>query len=166
MCIAVLVLFEHKSSSFTSDGVRKNFRSEKENLIDKPRADVEKLAAEGTLTKEEREKALKEIDEQERTSYVGWIEKVVHPHSMIIPVMFFILVHLTEMTRLNGVFRLVLYSISFLGVVGVIFAPLYVWSVASMAWILIPSVFMLAVTFLFMTFNGLYQMWFPANTKA
>lgn len=110
----------------------------------------------GGESPEEIEKHVREQKEgQKRKAY-----DIIHPHSFLMPVVYFILCHLMEMTTVARAVRIGLYSAGFAGMMATIFAPLTVLHMPSLA---VPTFLLLygmVVCFAAMTVMPVLQMWF------
>lgn len=85
---------------------------------------------------------------------------IVHPHSFMIPLVYFVLCHLMEMTYAPRGFKIALYLGSFASMILVTAAPLLVaWKLA-FGWMVIPAVVGLGASFLMMIVLPTWQMWF------
>jgi hypothetical protein len=94
------------------------------------------------------------------------LNDVVHPHSMVMPVLYFILVHLMEMSAGRRGPKIALYLVAFASMMTTVFAPLLV--AASLAWA--PAV-MAAVAAMLGSFAAMiavpaWQMWRAAKEGA
>ncbi|MFN3486966.1 MAG: hypothetical protein ACK44W_15985 [Planctomycetota bacterium] len=88
---------------------------------------------------------------------------IVHPHSFMIPLVYFVLCHLMEMTYAPRGFKIALYAGSFLAMALVTAAPLLVaWKLA-FGWVVIPAVVGLGGAFLVMIVLPTWQMWFTKD---
>jgi hypothetical protein len=87
------------------------------------------------------------------------IYDIVHPHSFMMPLIYFVLCHLMEMSHAPRAFKLGLYLIAFASMMTVIFAPLLVWSSLSLAPIVVPAVACMLGSFVFMILIPAWQMW-------
>jgi hypothetical protein len=70
-----------------------------------------------------------EIDRHVEEQKAGQRRKaydIIHPHSFLMPVVYFILCHLMEMTTISRGVRIGLYGAGFVGMMATIFAPLTV----------------------------------------
>ena len=93
------------------------------------------------------------------------IYDIIHPHSFLMPVLYFILCHMMEMTGGARAFKLTVYIAAFVSMMLVIFAPLLVWTSLSTAWLVVPSVTVLCASFIAMAAWPLYPMWFGSGRK-
>lgn len=84
---------------------------------------------------------------------------IVHPHSFLMPVIFFILCHLMEMAYAPRWAKLALYLVSGLSMLTIVFSPLLIWSSLSLAPILVPAVVAMLLCFAVMTVVPTWQMW-------
>jgi hypothetical protein len=88
---------------------------------------------------------------------------IVHPHSFMIPLVYFVLCHLMEMAYAPRGIKIALYAGSFVAMTLVTAAPLLVaWKLA-FGWVVIPAVVGLGVSFLAMTVIPTWQMWFTRD---
>jgi hypothetical protein len=98
------------------------------------------------------------------------IYDIVHPHSFMMPLIFFVLTHMMEMSYAPRAAKLGLYVGSFLAMMLTIFAPLLVWTKISLAVVVTPAVGALMIAFLIMSVVPVWQMWFcgdrPKEAKA
>lgn len=113
-----------------------------------------------------------EVIEDESTHYYGQdrfppAEKsdrqrydIVHPHSFLMPILFFILCHLMEMTGAPRGLKVALYAAGFAGMMFVIFAPvtLHRWPALSVG--MLPALLCLWVSFATMILVPAGSMWF------
>lgn len=86
---------------------------------------------------------------------------IVHPHSFLMPVIFFILCHLMEMAYAPKGLKIALYVGSGAAMMLVIFAPLLIRASLAFAALLIPATVILLVSFAVMIVVPAIQMWFP-----
>jgi hypothetical protein len=88
---------------------------------------------------------------------------VVHPHSFMMPLLYFVLCHMMEMSYGPRKVKLALYLVAFASMMVVTFAPLLVaWSIG-LAPVVIVSVVAMSLTFGAMTVVPPWQMWFPGT---
>ena len=88
------------------------------------------------------------------------IYDIVHPHSFMMPLIFFVLTHMMEMSYAPRALKLGLYIGSFVAMMLTIFAPLLVWTKISLAVVVTPAVTALMIAFLAMSIVPVWQMWF------
>ena len=91
------------------------------------------------------------------------IYDIVHPHSFMIPIIYFILCHLMEMSHGAKAFKMGLYLSGFVAMMLVIFSPILVWWNLSTAPVVIPAVVVLGLAFCIMVSVPTWQMWFPGR---
>ena len=90
---------------------------------------------------------------------------VIHPHSFMMPLLYFVLTHLMEMSYGGRNLKLGMYGAAFLSMMLVVFAPLLVsWSL-SMAPLVLAGVTVMSLTFTYMAVVPPWQMWFAAKPK-
>lgn len=94
------------------------------------------------------------------------IYDIVHPHSFMMPLIYFVLCHLMEMTVAPKGLKVSLYLAGFAAMMAVVFGPLLVWSNLKLAFIMIPSVVVMAACFLVMLILPTWQMWFGGTKPA
>ena len=94
------------------------------------------------------------------------INDIVHPHSFMIPLIYFVLCHLMEMSYGPKAFKMTVYIVAFVGMMGVIFSPLLVWSNISLAGVVIPAVVGMLGCFVVMILVPTWQMWFGGARTA
>ncbi|MBI4565749.1 MAG: hypothetical protein HY716_13740 [Planctomycetes bacterium] len=123
-------------TGFTTRGVQVNYRG------------TEFLQERGVIV--EREVAA----QTERQVY-----DLVHAHSFVIPVIFFIVCHLMEMCYAAKAFKLALYLLGGASMLGVTFGPLLIHASAGWAVLLIPSMVVMLITFGIMILVPGIQMW-------
>jgi hypothetical protein len=87
-------------------------------------------------------------------------ERIVHPHSFIMPILFFILVHLMEMSVAPKSFKIALYIAAFVAMMLTIFGPLLVYASISFAALMIATVIVQLLSFGTMIVVPAFQMWF------
>jgi hypothetical protein len=87
------------------------------------------------------------------------IYDVIHPHSFMMPVIYFILCHLMEMSYGPRWFKMAAYVAAFLAMMTVIFSPLLVWWRIGTAPVVIPAVVVMGGLFLVMAAVPTAQMW-------
>jgi hypothetical protein len=87
------------------------------------------------------------------------IYDIIHPHSFMIPIIFFILCHMMEMTSADFRLKVSLYVLSGISMLAAIFAPLLIHTNLSAAVILVPSVTVLMGAFAIMCILPLLHMW-------
>lgn len=95
------------------------------------------------------------------------IYDIIHPHSFLMPVIFFVLCHLLEMTIIPATVRIITYIIMFMSMVITIFAPWLVTKNKDFAVLLVPSVAVITVSFLFINVITILNTWFikPRSVK-
>lgn len=84
---------------------------------------------------------------------------IVHPHSFMMPVLYFILIHLMEMTGTPRALRLGLYVVAFLAMAFATFAPILVPAVPGMAFLVVPAFGVLWGSFAVMGVVPTARMW-------
>jgi hypothetical protein len=87
------------------------------------------------------------------------IYDIVHPHSFLMPVIYFILCHLMEMSRAPRGLKMALYLAALASMLLVVFAPLLVWTRLSLACLVVPSVVVMLLCFSVMAVVPVWQMW-------
>ena len=108
----------------------------------------------------------KDIDEAVETNRKGQERKaydIVHPHSFLMPVIFFILIHLVEMTTLWHRAKIPLYVGSGIAMIVTVFAPLIVLNAPGLAPFCFGAMYVMLLAFLAMAMGPMYQMWFTAG---
>jgi hypothetical protein len=85
---------------------------------------------------------------------------IVHPHSFLMPVVFFILIHLMEMTTLWQRAKIPLYLISGICMISTVFAPLLVLNMPGIAPVCFGAMYVMLMSFTAMALAPMYQMWF------
>jgi hypothetical protein len=85
---------------------------------------------------------------------------IIHPHSFLMPVVYFILMHLMEMTALSRRLKFPLYSVSGAAMALTVFAPLIVLGAPGMAPVCFGALYAMLACFLGMALGPLYPMWF------
>jgi hypothetical protein len=90
---------------------------------------------------------------------------VVHPHSLVMPVLYFILVHLMEMSAGPRGLRIALYLFSFAAMMTTIFAPLLVAAALGWAGVVMAAVAGMLVSFAAMILVPAWQMWAGAGRR-
>ena len=88
-------------------------------------------------------------------------EFIVHPHSFMIPLIFFVLCHMMEMTAAPKWLKLSVYIGSGVSMLAVIFTPALIHSFMGAAVLLVPAVVILFLSFGIMTVLPAVQMWLP-----
>lgn len=86
---------------------------------------------------------------------------VVHPHSFLMPLVYFVLCHLCEMTSLAARFKTAVYIVSFLAMALSVFAPVLIWYSVSFAVLCHYSFYTMLAGFAVMIVCPLVQMWSP-----
>jgi hypothetical protein len=94
------------------------------------------------------------------------IYDIVHPHSFMMPLIFFVLTHMMEMSYAPRSVKLGLYIGSFVAMMLTVFAPLLVWTKISLAVVVTPAVTALMIAFLVMSIVPVWQMWFCGDKPA
>jgi len=84
---------------------------------------------------------------------------IVHPHSFLMPVIYFILCHLFEMSFAPKWLKIGLYVISAASMVAVIFAPVLIAAAPAFAGLLAPAVVVMLLSFAGMAVSPTVQMW-------
>jgi hypothetical protein len=123
-------------TKFTTEGVKDNF------------AGNEWRQERGEVVEQERAKP------SERQIY-----DIVHPHSFMMAVIYFILCHMMEMCYAPRWLKIGLYVVAFVSLAAVLVAPLLVWNKLAWAPIVAPSVVVLMATFAVMAITPTVQMW-------
>ncbi|MBI2899440.1 MAG: hypothetical protein HYY17_04600 [Planctomycetes bacterium] len=150
-CFALLLLFAMgftalvsypERTKYAADGARDNFA--------------------GTEWRQERG----EIVEQERAKpSERQIYDIVHPHSFLMAVVFFILCHMMEMCRAPRAVKIGLYLLAFVSTVAVLLAPLLVWKRLAWAPVVGPAVIVMTATYAILTVVPLVQMWMMRDVE-
>lgn len=96
---------------------------------------------------------------------------IIHPHSFLMPILFFILVHLMEMTRAPRGLKILLYVTAFASTVVVIAAPYLVYESRAWAGVLIAAAIGQLATYALMILAPMGEMWLrrsptPTDTAA
>jgi hypothetical protein len=84
---------------------------------------------------------------------------IIHPHSFLMPILFFILLHLMEMTRAPRGAKLSLYLAGFAGTVGVVLAPWLAYESRAGAVVTIAAVVAQLGSFGLMIVVPVVEMW-------
>ncbi|MBI4244062.1 MAG: hypothetical protein HY606_08240 [Planctomycetes bacterium] len=84
---------------------------------------------------------------------------VVHPHSFLMPVVYFILTHLCEMTLLALWFKITLYVTSFIAMMLSIFAPVLIWYSVKFAPFCHFAFYTMLVSYSVIIINSFVQLW-------
>lgn len=84
---------------------------------------------------------------------------IVHPHSFLMPIVYFVLCHLCEMTPLAAAFKMSVYLISFAAMALSVFAPVLIWYSISFAGLCHYSFYTMLVGFAVMIVCPLVHMW-------
>ena len=113
------------------------------------------------VTKETGEKLEKMYAEPSKTR----LYDIVHPHSFMMPLLFFVLTHMMEMSYGGRNLKLGMYVAAFLSMMIVAFAPVLVAWKLSTAPLMIAAVVVMSLTFTYMAAVPPWQMWFAANPK-
>lgn len=107
-----------------------------------------------------------EIVEQERAKPTErQIYDIIHPHSFMMAIVYFILCHMMEMCYAPRWLKIGLYLASFLALATVLLAPLLVWNKLSWAPVVAPAVVAMMGLFAGMTLLPLIQMWVVRNPR-
>lgn len=88
---------------------------------------------------------------------------IIHPHGFLMPILFFILVHLMEMTRVPRAAKIVLYVTAFAGTVVVIAAPWLAHASRAWAGVLVAAVIAQLSTYALMILAPMGEMWFGSG---
>ncbi len=91
-------------------------------------------------------------------------ELIIHPHSFMMPLIFFVLCHMMEMTAAAKWLKLSVYIGSGVSMLAVIFVPALILSNLWIAVLLVPAVVVLMISFGIMTVLPPWQMWVPGRT--
>ena len=153
--LVAFYFFPIKTKGLSSTGTFENFAKEKQ-LVSSHIANLNEMLRKGEISQQEYEEGIREGD----LRIAATIERVVHPHSLIMPVVFFILVHLFEMTSASLRFKATLYILSFIFMMFVIYSPLMVWLATPIVWAIVPAVFGMLICFSLIILFSLGQMWF------
>jgi hypothetical protein len=106
------------------------------------------------------------VDQEVAAKTKRQLYDIVHPHSFLMPVIFFILCHLMEMAYAPKGFKIALYVGSGASMTLVIFAPLLIHASLAFAVVLIPATVILLASFALMIVLPAIQMWFPRRRDA
>ncbi len=91
---------------------------------------------------------------------------IVHPHSFMMPLLYFVLCHMMEMSYAPRGVKIALYVGAFVSMMLVTFAPLLVsWSIGWAA-LVPPAVGVMSAAFAVMTAVPAWQMWFPGAERS
>jgi hypothetical protein len=88
---------------------------------------------------------------------------IIHPHSFLMPILFFILIHLMEMSRAPRALKILIYLTAFLSTVLVIAAPWLVAQGGAWAPVMIAAVVGQLGTYAVMVVVPTAQMWFGSD---
>jgi len=122
--------------------------------FDPTQIDREAMERAGATAEEIEKQVADQRKGQQRKAY-----DIIHPHSFLMPVVYFILCHLMEMTTLHRGARIGLYSVSFAGMMLVTFAPL---TVPAMPWLAAPTflgLYLMLACFATMALAPMIHMW-------
>ena len=119
------------------------------------------FAGDERVTKETGEKFEKMYAEPTRRA----LYDVVHPHSFMMPLLYFVLTHMMEMSFGTRNLKLGMYVAAFVSMMVVAFAPVLVAWKLSTAPLLIAAVVVMSLTFTYMAAVPAWQMWFAAKPK-
>lgn len=84
---------------------------------------------------------------------------VVHPHSFVMPLIYFVLCHLMEMTHGARGWKLAVYILTGAAMLAVVFAPVLLLRTMGAAALLVAGVVVLLPGFFVMTIVPAFQMW-------
>jgi hypothetical protein len=101
------------------------------------------------------------VDQEVAAKTKRQLYDIVHPHSFLMPVIFFILCHLMEMAYAPKGLKIALYVGSGASMILVTFAPLLIRASLGFAVLLVPATVILLVSFTVMIVAPAVQMWFP-----
>ena len=90
---------------------------------------------------------------------------VVHPHSYMMPLLYFVLTHMMEMSYGSRGLKMGLYVSAFVSMMLTAFAPLLVAWKLSFAGLVIGAVSVMSLTFAYMAVVPAWQMWFSGKAK-
>lgn len=142
IAFSVFAVFDERTD-LSSKGVKANFAGD-ERVSKETGEKFEKMYAEPT------KRALYDI---------------VHPHSFMMPLLYFVLTHMMEMSFGSRGLKLGMYVSAFVSMMLVVFAPLLVaWSLSA-APLVLAGVTVMSLTFTYMAFVPCWQMWFSAPPK-
>jgi hypothetical protein len=139
----VVAVYYPERTKFTSEGAKDNF------------AGNEWRQEKGEIVEQERAKPT------ERQIY-----DILHPHSFMMAILYFILCHMMEMCYAPRWLKITLYLTAFLSLAAVLLAPLLVWSKLSWSWLVAPAVVAMMGTFAIMTVLPVVQMWMVRDRPA
>ena len=94
------------------------------------------------------------------------IYDIIHPHSFMMPLIYFVLCHMMEMSYAARAVKVGVYSVSCVAMLVVIFAPLLVWTKIALAPVVVPGVVVMLALFLVMALLPTWQMWRGVNDPA
>lgn len=153
--IFVGITFYPSRTAEEEEGI-KNFSSKKDESLPGLKADFAKHQL--VEANEEMAEGLKEADRKH--AYM-----VIHPHSFLMPVIYFILSHLCEMTTLYRSIKLFLYAGAFISMMLSIFAPLLIFTSTAFAPVCHIAFYVMLVSFLIMIVVPNLQMWSGSRVK-
>jgi hypothetical protein len=138
----VLLSYYPERTKFTTDGAKDNFagnewRQERGEIVDQERA--------------------KPTERQ--------IYDIIHPHSFMMAIVYFILCHMMEMCYAPKFVKIGLYLTAFLSLATVLLAPLLIWNRLSWAPIVAPAIIVMMGSFVLMTLSPVIQMWVVRDKK-
>lgn len=84
---------------------------------------------------------------------------IVHPHSFLMPVIYFILCHLFEMSFAPRWLKIGIYVLAAVSMMAVIFAPVLIAAAPAFAALLAPAVVVMLLAFAGMALSPTIQMW-------
>ncbi|HYE99748.1 MAG TPA: hypothetical protein VEJ18_12600 [Planctomycetota bacterium] len=91
---------------------------------------------------------------------------IVHPHSFMMPLIYFVLTHMMEMSYARRGVKMGLYVAGFLSMTVVTFSPLLIsWRIGA-APLLTASVIVMSGVFAIMTLVPPFQMWFMTSPRS
>lgn len=138
----VVLTYYPERTKWTADGAKDNF------------AGNEWRQEQGEIVEQERAKP------SERQIY-----DIVHPHSFMMAVIYFILCHMMEMCYAPKWAKIGLYLVAFASLATVLVAPLLVWNKLTWAPIVAPSVVVMMGSFAVMALLPTVQMWIVRERK-
>lgn len=105
--------------------------------------------------KEQIEEAVREESEGPRKEAYD----IIHPHSFLMPAIFFILGHLMEMTTVRRWLKITLYVVAFVSMMATVFAPLIVFTWPGLAAASLGLLYVMLGSFLAMIVLASVHMW-------
>lgn len=108
----------------------------------------------------------REMEEMVAEKPTRHLYDIVHPHAFMMPLIYFVLTHMMEMSYARPAVKMGLYVAGFVSMVVVTFSPLLIAWKIGFAPLLTASVIVMSIVFTILTVVPPYQMWFVKSVPS